>query len=193
MVPVTAAVGDLLARGFQQRPEIAEHQARVEAARAAIELARAGARPAVGLVGVVSTSPTSLSNITVGWSITLAATFPLFDGGVTADRIREAELRLEQLKVVEAQLRQRIELEVRQSVLNLGAAGEELAAAVKTIEQAREALRIAQGRFREGVGTNLEVIAAQAALAQAEAARVQALFAFSTARAQLERAVGGPV
>lgn len=192
-VPVTAAVGDLLARGFQQRPEIAEHQARVEAARAAIELARAGARPVVGLVGLVSGSGTSTSSINVGWSITLSAVIPLFDGGVTAERIREAELRLEQLKAVEAQLRQRIELEVRQSALNLTAASEELAAATKTIEQAREALRIARGRFREGVGTNLEVISAQAALAQAEAARVQALFAFTTARAQLERAVGGPV
>lgn len=68
-----------------------------------------------------------------------------------------------------------------------------MTAATKTIESAREALRIAQVRFREGVGTNLEVIAAQAALAEAEAARVQALLAFNTARAQLERAVGGPV
>ncbi len=120
-------------------------------------------------------------------------TFPIFDGGVTAQKIKEAELRLEQLKLVEAQLRQGIELQVRQAALNLGAAGEELATAGKTIEQAREALRLAQVRFREGVGTNLEVIVAQAALSQADAARVQALFSYNTARAQLERAVGGPV
>ncbi|MCL6635946.1 MAG: TolC family protein [Peptococcaceae bacterium] len=97
------------------------------------------------------------------------------------------------LKVVQAQLRQSIELQVRQGILNLGAAAEEVATAGAAIEQAREALRIAQVRFREGVGTNLEVISAQAALAQAEGARVQALFSYNTARAQLERAVGGPV
>ncbi len=193
VAPVRAPVAELLARGFSQRPEIAEHKARADAAQAAIELARAGAQPVVGLVGTVNTTGTSFGSIGLGWSVMLSATFPLFDGGVTAAKIKEAELRLEALKVVEMQLRQRIELEVRQAALNLAAAAEEVAAATKTIEAAREALRIAQVRFREGVGTNLEVIAAQAALAQSEAARVQALLAFNTARAQLERAAGGPV
>jgi len=193
VVPVQAPVATLLSRGLAQRPEIAEHKARVDAAEAAIELVKAGSRPIVGLVGTVSADGTSASSIALGWSIMLSATFPIFDGGVTEARILEAKIRLESLKVVEAQLRQRIELEVRQAALNLTAAAEEVAAASKTIEQAREAVRIAQVRFREGVGTNLEVISAQAALAQAEAALVQALLAFNTARAQLERAVGGPV
>jgi len=193
VVPVAAPVAGLVARGLAQRPELAENKAQRDAAAAAIELAKAGARPVVGLVGAVSSEGTSLSTITLGWSLMLSASFPIFDGGVTAAKIKEAELRLESLKVVEAQLRQRIELEVRQAAANLSAAAEEVAAAAKTIEQAREALRIAQVRFREGVGTNLEVIAAQASLAQAEAALVQALLAFNTARAQLERAAGGPV
>lgn len=193
VVPVAAPVNDLVARGFAQRPEVAEHKARVDAVVAAIELAKAGGRPVVGLVGTVSADATSASSITLGWSLMLSATFSIFDGGVTAAKIREAELRLESLTVVEAQLRQRIELDVRQAAANLAAAAEEVVAAGKTIEQAREALRIAQVRFREGVGTNLEVISAQTALAQAEAALVQALLAFNTARAQLERAAGGPV
>lgn len=193
VVPVTAPLADLVARGLRERPELAEHQARVEAAEAALALARAGGRPVVGLSGGLSVEGIGSGASALGWSIGLAATFPLLDGGVTAAKIREAELRLEQLKVVQAQLRQSIELQVRQGVLNLGAAAEEVATARAAIEQAREALRIAQVRFREGVGTNLEVIAAQAALAQAEGARVQALFSYNTARAQLERAVGGPV
>jgi len=193
VVPVQPGVADLVARGLKDRPELVEHQAKVEAAVAAIELAKAGTRPVVGLTGSLSADGIGTNSLGLGWSIGLAATFPLFDGGVTAAKIKEAELRLEQLRVVEAQLRQLIELQVRQAVLNLSAAAEELTTAGKTIEQAREALRIAQVRFREGVGTNLEVISAQAALAQAESARVQALFSYNAARAQLERAVGGPV
>lgn len=187
------SVPELVDRSLTQRPELVEHQARVDGARAAIELARAGGQPAVGLVGAGLGTGNSSTSISLGWSITLAATIPLFDGGVIRERIREAELRLGQLTVTGAQLRQRIELEVRRNALNLAAAQEELATAGKTVEQAREAVRLAQLRFREGVGTNLEVIAAQAALAQAEGAQVQALFAFNTARAQLERAAGGPI
>jgi len=48
VVPVQAGAADLVARGPKDRPELVEHQTRVEAAVAAIELAKAGMRPAVG-------------------------------------------------------------------------------------------------------------------------------------------------
>jgi len=82
---------------------------------------------------------------------------------------------------------------VRQAFLNLQAAREELAGADALVAQANEALRIALVRFQSGVGTNLEVISAQATSSQAEAERAQALFNYSVARAALERAVGGDV
>ena len=63
----------------------------------------AAVRLAVGLTGALSADGIASRSILLGWSITLAATFPLFDGGVTAAKIKEAELRLEQLKVVGAQ------------------------------------------------------------------------------------------
>jgi outer membrane protein TolC len=68
-----------------------------------------------------------------------------------------------------------------------------LATADKTVEQAEEGLRIANVRFAAGVSTNLEVILAQAAQSQAAGNRIQALFNVNVARAQLERAAGGPV
>jgi outer membrane protein TolC len=176
---------------------VAEGRARSEAATAAIEVARSGGRPAL----VFSAGPsygnsvggTPTGSAAAGWSATLAATVPLFDGGVTAQRIREAELRVEQLRVSEAQLRQSIELDVRRALLTYGSAAEELVTADKTVEQAQEGLRIANVRFAAGVSTNLEVIQAQAAQSQAEANRIQALFNLNLARAQLERAVGGAV
>lgn len=54
VVAVTPGVADLVARGLKDRPELVEHQAKVEAAVAAIELAKAGGRPAVGLTGALS-------------------------------------------------------------------------------------------------------------------------------------------
>ncbi|MGQ0548421.1 MAG: TolC family protein [Armatimonadota bacterium] len=198
VIPVRTEVVALVRRALEGRPEMAEHQARVAAAIAAIEIARANGRPALILSGGPSFGNTAGGaaggpSATAGWSVTLSATVPLFDGGVTAERIREAEVRVEQLRVVEAQLRQGIELDVRRALLNVASAVEELATADKTVEQAQEGLRIANVRFAAGVSTNLEVVTAQASLSQAEANRIQALFTVSVARAQLERAAGGPV
>lgn len=194
---VRTDVAALLRRALEARPELAEHRARIAAAAAAIEVARAGARPALVLSGGPTwgntTSAGTGSAAALGWSLTLAATVPLFDGGVTAQRIREAEARVAQLQAAEVQLRQSIELDVRRALLTLASATEELAAADVAVQQGREGLRIANVRFAAGVSTNLEVITAQAALSQAEASRIQALFNVNVARAQLERAVGGPV
>ncbi len=192
VVPIRSEAAGLIRRALEARPELAEHKARLAAAEAAMELARAGSRPTVSLAAGPNYGNTA-GALATGWAVTLAATLTLFDAGTTAQRIKEAEARIEQLKAAEAQLRQGIELEVRSALLNFGSAREELDAAQKTIEQAEEGLRIANVRFAAGVSTNLEVVTAAAILSQAHAGWMQALFGVNLARAQLERAVGGPV
>ncbi|MDR7433977.1 MAG: TolC family protein [Armatimonadota bacterium] len=191
ITPFSVPLEELINRALRQRPELAELSARRAAAEAALELARSGARPNLALQGAYSLSGTSLQNLTTNWQVILALTLNLFDGGLTKARIQEAEERLRQLQVAESQQRQAIELEVRQSYLTLQSAVAELEASGKAVEQALEALRIANVRYQAGVSAQLEVIAAQAALAQAEVNRVQALFNYNLALAQLERAVGG--
>jgi outer membrane protein TolC len=198
LVTVRGDAPALIRRALEARPELAELRARLEAATAAIEIARSGGRPALVLSAgpnygnAVSGSATG-TTAAFGWSVTLAATVPLFDGGLTTQRVREAELRVEQLRVNESQLRQAVELDVRRALLTYASAAEELITADKTVEQAQEGLRIANVRFAAGVSTNLEVIQAQAAQSQAEANRILALFNVNVARAQLERAAGGSV
>ena len=185
---LTAAI----ARGLRERPELAELRARMDVARAAIELARSGGRPNVLLDGTYNLGG-SLSAATGSWSGTLAVTLSLHDGGLTRERVREAEARLAQVQLLEADRRRTIELEVRRAWLALTQAEAEITATSAGVAQAREAVRLADLRYKAGVGTSLETVAAQAALAQAEAAAVQTLFNHSLARGQMERAVGGPL
>jgi outer membrane protein len=186
----------LIARALETRPELAEVSARQAVAQAGIQLAESGARFNLGLSGVVSYGNTGFiptTDLSSMWSVTLAATLNVSDGGLTKDRIDEAKQRLEQLKATERSQRQAIELDVRQSFLNLQSAREELTGADALQAQAAEALRIANVRFAAGVGTSLEVLSAQASSSQAEVAKAQALFTYNVARAALVRAVGAEV
>jgi outer membrane protein TolC len=194
--PVGPAVDALIVRALETRPEFAELRARQSAAQAAIALAESGAKPTVALSSAASYgNQGSLfsTGASTNWSITLAATLNLYDGGLTKERINEARQRLEQLRAGEAAQRQAVELEVRQAFLNLQSASEELGGADALISQAQEALRIANVRFQSGVGTTLEVLTAQVNTSQAEGARAQALFNYNFARATLERAVGADI
>jgi len=179
--PVAGTLPEGIAQALARRPELVELRARMDAARAAIDLARSAAQPNLALAANVDLAgPVNTLNTT--WSVTLAFTLQLYDGGITRERIREAELRLEQLGVLEAQQRTRIELEVRQAWTALAQSQATLAVAEATVIQAREAARIARVRFEAGVGTSLELLAAQAQLAQAELTLAQARFEQNRAR-----------
>ncbi len=187
---VAGTMEGAIEQALRTRPELVEVRARAEAARASIELAASGGRPNLSLSsGYEFSGPTG--SIVGAWSATLAVTLSLYDGGITRERIREAELRVEQLKVVEAQTRQRIELDVLQAWLALEQANGELAATGRGVDQAREATRIAGVRYQAGVGTLLEMTFAQTSLAQAEFSLASARFNHHLARVQVILAVGG--
>jgi outer membrane protein TolC len=187
---VPAALPGVLERALRERPELAEIQARQAAARAGVDLAISGARPTWSLAGNYDVSG-GANAISGAWSLTLAMTLNLYDGGITRERVREAELRVEQLRVLEAQQRQRIELDVRQAWNALEQSTTEMAAASAAVTAAREAARIARVRFEAGVGTSLELLQAQAQLAAAELSLAQARFNQNQARIQLMLAAGG--
>lgn len=190
--PVQGAIQDAIVRALRDRPELAELQSRLAATQASIDLAASGGRPNVNAstgydLGNSNGTATSISG---GWSVTLGVTLALYDGGITRERIREAQLRLEQLKVLDAHTRQQVELEVRLAWLALQQAAGELSAATKAVEQGREAARLAAVRYQAGVGTQLELVSAQTTLAQAELSLASARFSQNLARIRLILATG---
>ena len=58
----------------------------------------------------------------------------------------------------------------------------------ETIAQAEEGFRIANLRYESGVGTQLEVLSAQAALTDARRSLAEAFFMFRKAKAELKKA-----
>jgi len=188
--PVSGTLASATAAALRSRPELAEFRARIDALQASIALAASGGRPTVSVGANYDVSGTPSSNAGA-WSATLSVTLSLHDGGITRERIREAEQKLAQLKVQETQMRQRIELDVWQAWLTLEEAAGELVASSKAVEQAREAARIASVRYQAGLSTQLEVLSAQASLAQADFGLASARFNQNVARIQLLLATGG--
>src|SRR5579875_706954 len=159
-------VDALVRMALQQRPELIQARANVEAAEAAIDLAAAGRRPNITLTGgptVATSDPTE--RLPVSWTGAIQVTLAILDGGLTGAKVEAARQQLAQAQLAEQQLRQTIEQQVRTAYLGLQDAAEELRSARAALESAREALRIANVRFQAGVGTQLEVVTAEQNLA----------------------------
>jgi outer membrane protein TolC len=183
-------VAALVAQAMQNRPEIAQAVAAERAATAAIDLAAAGLRPNVTVSAGPQIQTADIGKFPVNVFAAIAFTIAILDGGLTKAKIEQARTQLQAAQVTEQQVRQQVELDVRNAYLALGNAAESLRSALAGQAAAREALRIANVRFQAGVGTQLDVVTAIQNLATADTNVVQATLNYFVGVAQLDRAVG---
>lgn len=119
------------------------------------------------------------------WTVTLSLSIPILTGG----RLRGDELvargNLSQARARLQQTREAAELDSRTATNDLADAEATLKATTSTVEQARRAYEIAGIRFREGIGSQIELSDARIAAEQAEVNRAQALRNVQVARARL--------
>ncbi len=115
--------------------------------------------------------------------------FTLFD----RDREGEAQQLAAQAKIIDdriADLRLGIEEDVREALLNLDSAAEQVAVARDGQQLARRELEMAQDRFQQGTANNVEVVTAQDELARAEENYIVAVASHVDAKCALARALG---
>lgn len=126
----------------------------------------------------------------ISMNVGLGMELPIFNGLQTHARIQKA--RINRLRTEEqlAQLRDAILLEIKQARLRMQEAQRRIEAQARNVEQARKAESIAEIRFQNGLGTQLEVFDAQTALAIAEMQSLSAIYDYVAAQADWEYAVG---
>ncbi|MDR2112696.1 MAG: TolC family protein, partial [Candidatus Accumulibacter sp.] len=85
---------------------------------------------------------------------------------------------------------QQVALEVWTNYQDLVTATQSIRTAADLLASAEQSERVALGRYKAGVGTILDVLNAQSALASARVQRIQAALDWSVSRAALAKAVG---
>jgi outer membrane protein TolC len=113
----------------------------------------------------------------------------LFDGGAAAASARQRDRDIEIAETRFTETRNLVRFEVEEAFFTLDTNRTNITTAELAVEQAREALELARLRLSAGVGTQLEVISAQADLTEAEGNRITAIVGYNRAIAALERAV----
>jgi outer membrane protein TolC len=111
------------------------------------------------------------------------------------DRDRKGEAqelasRVERVDDQIADLRRGIEQDIREALLNLESASEQVTVAQQGQDLAQRELELTQDRFRSGVTNNVEVVTAQDELARAQENYILAVSSFEDAKFALARAAG---
>jgi outer membrane protein TolC len=193
--PASYQLTDALAAAHANRPEL-QRLARLEnAGEQTVKANRAGYLPEIDLVGGYDwvRSPVlsgAWSNRLEGWTAGFQAQWNIFDGRATAGRVVQARSQLEQTKLTLAEATLSVEVQVRQAYSSLIEAWELVQASVKTVEQAQEALRLANVRYGAGTATQLDVLTSQVALTEARLNQLQAYYGYNVALVAMRQAIG---
>ncbi len=183
-----------LASARDRRPELLRLDRLADAGQEAVRGARAGYFPDVGLFGGYEWGGLGLAqgdDVNLhGWLFGVQSSWAIFDGRATAGRVAQATSELRQVALQRAEEELAIEVEVRQAYSAIEEARELVAASRQTIDQAQDALRLADNRFRAGTATQLDVQTSQVALTQARTDQLQANYNYLVAAATLRKAMG---
>lgn len=126
------------------------------------------------------------------WSVGATLSWSLFSGGQSYYAVKEAQATRESLAAQRDQLLLQVRLQIVQAQLGVRASTQALAASTTALDNTREQLRLAEGRYQAGVGSVIELSDAQLAYTNAGAQKVQASYTLYASRAALLEALGRP-
>lgn len=182
-------VAALIAEAEVRRPDLKAAEAQVKAAQANVDLVQAQGRPTISL----STGPTWAETDRVainGGVIGVTVDLPLFTGFDTTYRVRSAAAQVDVKNAQLESLRNQVALDVWKAYQSLTTATQSLKTTLDLVASAEQSERVALGRYKAGVGTVLDLLTAQSALASARLQRIQAALDWYVYRATLAQSVG---
>jgi outer membrane protein TolC len=188
---IQRSVDTLIAVATRERPDLEEARAQASAAAAQVRVARSGLFPTISLNANSGYTQTTIPNFQGRtYSIGLGFDLPLFTGMARQYNLQSASEQLAAANARAEQTRQQIALQVFTAYYNLQTATERVRTAADLLASATESESVARGRYREGVGSIVDLLIAQAALADARAQDAQARWQWRVAMAQLAHDVG---
>lgn len=117
-------------------------------------------------------------------------TMPLFTGGRIHNEIARDDLEVRKIQQSILNERGQIALDVQTAVAELDSARNQVKVANLGVDLANQEVQQSRDRFKAGVADNIEVVAAQDALARANENQISALYEYNQSRAALAHAIG---
>ena len=176
---------------MQNRPEIIAGKLRVEANKSFLTSAWAANLPAINASGGYTWKSFALNQTFQGsWSLGVAVSLPIFQGFALDAGIQQAKANLNNVQANYDLIEQNVTLDVRQQYSNLRLSRNQITASRSLLKSAEETLRLAEARFKEEVGSAVEVTDARVVCFNAQVLLIQSLCNYQVTYARLERAMG---
>ena len=182
---------------IEARPELRQLNYQVQAEGEKVNAARAEHFPLLSAFGKLE-SQTAFNDGTsysdAKWptssAVGLQLTMPIFTGFRISAKVEQARIGQLQSRTRYEELKSAIRAEIEVRVLNFRESQKRIEVQSKTISVAERSYNISRLRFKEGIGSRLELTDAELQLNKAKTNYLQAVYDNLTAAVQLEKALG---
>ncbi len=174
-----------ITRAYMLRPDFTATQLAVSSAQASLKAAGLGLVPNLNGSGSYGTSSTDVNGGTFrnSGSLGLTLTIPIFDQGITHAQVEQARGQLAAANATVESARENIQLNVKQTLVNLVSANATFQQTQAELENAREVLQATQAQYAAGVTTLPLLLNAEVGLTQALVDQVNAVYTLRQAEA----------
>ncbi len=186
----------LIGYALLHRPQLESLRLKLKEAHLYIKLAESNYYPHISMFASYSqsgqnmlASSNELSN-QHNEMVGLKIQWTIFDWFKTSDEVQEAKFKKASLLDSFYSTLNNVKLQVKQALLSLRAAKENIITAKTALKEAHENFRIANLQYRQQLVTSTEVLDARTYLTQAEMNYYKAIYGYEMYKAQLERAIG---
>jgi outer membrane protein TolC len=187
----TMSLQDALTKAYEHRPDYQAAKARVLAAQYSLRAAKAERYPTLTASGFYGDEGLRVFTNSHGvFQATGSIQFNIFDGGRIKADILENDSELRNRRNELENLRGQIDYDVRNALLDLKSASDQVDVARSNMDLANQSLQQARDRFAAGVTNTVEVVQAQQAVADANENLISAQFQYNVAKVSLARALG---
>lgn len=180
----------LMEEAQRLRPDLMAASAKIKASEASVKAAKAEHLPSFSLSSTTGHTDTVFNTSQRTSSIGLYVSIPIFTGFNTKYKVQAAQ---QQLKINEAEyekLSQEASLEVYKTYQTLVSETQATRTSADLVASAQASYDLALGRYKAGVGTILDLLSAQSALASAKQQHIQSLYNWYITKASLAKAMG---
>jgi len=187
------SVEELINRAMAERPDLAARRFEAQAAQSHIQSVRSDGLPkllAIGSIGRTYYYRPVGPSFTDDYAGTILLRIPVFQGGDTVYSTKQAQEQAKQAGATAERTADQVILEVWTSYYDVQTAAQRVRTSRDLLASASQSADVAQGRYKEGVGSILDLLTAQALLADARAQEVEARSLWFLAMAQLAHATG---
>jgi outer membrane protein len=190
---VQKSVDELITRAMVERPDLAARRFEAEAALEHVRSVRADGLPKLLAIGSINRTyyenPTG-APFSDNYAGTILLRVPVFTGFETVYNTRKAQEEAEQARATAEKTQDLVTFEVWASYYDVQTASQRVLTSRDLLASASQSAEVAQGRYKEGVGSILDLLTAQSLLATARAQEVEARSLWLLAMAQLAHATG---